>query len=35
MTWGPSVTILAPQSLRDLMRELVSDLHAHHCAPVE
>lgn len=32
MTWGPAVTILAPQRLRDLMRDLVAALHAHHYA---
>ena len=32
MTWGPSVMILAPKTLQDLMRELAAALHAHHCA---
>ena len=32
MTWGPDVTILAPQALKDLMRELVAALYAHHGA---
>jgi len=31
MTWGPSVTIVAPKALRDRMRELVAALRAHHC----
>jgi len=30
MTWGPGVTIVAPQRLEDLMRDLVAALHAHH-----
>jgi predicted DNA-binding transcriptional regulator YafY len=34
MTWGPSVTIVAPKALEDLMRETVAALHAHYCAPV-
>ena len=33
MTWGPGVTILAPQALKDVMRERVAALTAHHCAP--
>ena len=35
MTWGPDVTILAPQLLKDLMRELLAALTAHHCAPAD
>jgi hypothetical protein len=30
MTWGPTVTILAPESLKDIMWEQVEALHAHH-----
>lgn len=35
MTWGPAVTILAPQRLIDLMRETVAALSAHHLPPEE
>jgi predicted DNA-binding transcriptional regulator YafY len=31
MSWGPSVTIVAPKALQDEMRELVAALHAHYC----
>ncbi len=31
MTWGPSVTIVAPKALEDRMRELVAAVHAHYC----
>ncbi len=31
---SPSVTILG-RSRWDLIRELIFDLHAHHCAPVK
>ena len=31
MTWGPSVTIVAPKALEDTMRELVAAVHAHYC----
>jgi predicted DNA-binding transcriptional regulator YafY len=34
MTWGPSVTIVAPAALRDRMRELVAAVHAHYCGSV-
>ena len=30
MTWGPTVTIISPPALQDLMREQVEALHAHH-----
>jgi predicted DNA-binding transcriptional regulator YafY len=30
MTWGTSVTIVSPDSLKDLMREQVEALHAHY-----
>jgi predicted DNA-binding transcriptional regulator YafY len=30
MTWGPTVTIVAPRTLQELMREQVEALHAHH-----
>ena len=33
MTWGPTVTILAPPRLQEIMREQVEALHAHHVAP--
>jgi predicted DNA-binding transcriptional regulator YafY len=33
MTWGPSVTIVAPKELQDTMRELVAAVHAHYCGP--
>jgi predicted DNA-binding transcriptional regulator YafY len=32
MTWGPSVTILAPKALQDLMRELAGAPHDHYGA---
>jgi predicted DNA-binding transcriptional regulator YafY len=35
MTWGPSVTIVAPKALEDLMRETVAALYAHYCAPAD
>ena len=31
MTWGPSVTIVAPKALQDTMRELVAAVHTHYC----
>ncbi len=31
MTWGPSVTILAPRALQEVMRERVAALYGHHC----
>ncbi len=34
MTWGPSVTIVAPKALKDRMRELVAAVHAHYCGPL-
>ena len=33
MTWGPSVKIVAPKALQDLMRATVAALYAHYCAP--
>ena len=35
MTWGPSVTIVAPKALGDLMREIVAALYAHYCASAD
>ena len=32
MTWVPSVTILRPKALAELMREQVAALYEHHCA---
>jgi predicted DNA-binding transcriptional regulator YafY len=34
LTWGPSVTIVAPKALEDRMRELVAAVHAHYCGSV-
>jgi predicted DNA-binding transcriptional regulator YafY len=33
MTWGNAVTIVEPNSLKEVMREEVEKLHAHHLAP--
>jgi predicted DNA-binding transcriptional regulator YafY len=33
MAWGPSVTIVAPEALQDLMRETVAALYAHIARP--
>ncbi len=30
MTWGPTVTILAPDDLKAIMWEEIEALHAHH-----
>ncbi len=30
MTWGAHVTILAPQALKDVMREKVAALNSHY-----
>ncbi|MGD0763851.1 MAG: WYL domain-containing protein [Roseiarcus sp.] len=35
LTWGPNVAILAPEALRDLMRETVAALHAHYCGSAD
>jgi predicted DNA-binding transcriptional regulator YafY len=34
LTWGPSVTIVAPKALEDRMGELVTAVHAHNCGTV-
>ena len=32
MAWGPAVTILAPEGLKELMREKIATLYGHYCA---